>query len=99
MENTKNIHNGPEKQLSSKKEDCTRTFKRMTRLNMSGYPDKIIDNNLLEVKNDHKRTSLCLVSTQKKCLNGIWFLIESQLLLSEIVIVYIIKDLSTCVIY
>ena len=54
-----------EKQLSSKKEDCTQTFKRMTRLNMSGYPDKIIDNNLLEVKNDHKRTSLCLASTLK----------------------------------
>ena len=40
----------------------------MTRLNMRGYSDKIIDNNLLEVKNDHKRTSLCLVSTQKICL-------------------------------
>ena len=37
----------------------------MTRLNMRGYSDKIIDNNLLEVKNDHKRTSLCLASTQK----------------------------------
>ena len=32
---------------------------------MRGYSDKIIDNNLLEVKNVHKRTSLCLVSTQK----------------------------------
>ena len=47
------------------KDECTQTFKRMTRLNMRGYSDKIIDNNLLEVKNDHKRTSLCLVSTQK----------------------------------
>ena len=50
---------------NQKKEECTQTFKRMTRLNMRGYSDKIIDNNLLEVKNDHKRTSLCLVSTQK----------------------------------
>ena len=50
---------------NQKKEERTQTFKRMTRLNMRGYSDKIIDNNLLEVKNDHKRTSLCLVSTQK----------------------------------
>ena len=28
----------------------------MTRLNMRGYSDKMIDNNLSEVKNDHKRT-------------------------------------------
>ena len=32
---------------------------------MRGYSDKIIDNNLLEVKNDHKRTSLYLASTLK----------------------------------
>ena len=38
-----------------KRKECTQTFKRMTRLNMRGYSDKIIDNNLLEVKNDDKK--------------------------------------------
>ena len=38
-----------------KRKDCTQTFKRMTRLNMRGYSDKMIHNNLLEVKNDDKK--------------------------------------------
>ena len=38
-----------------KRKECTQTFKRMTRLNMRGYSDKMIHNNLSEVKNDHKR--------------------------------------------
>ena len=67
-------------------------------VNMRGYSDKMRENNLLEVKNDHERTS-ALFSLNKKYLNGIWVLIESQPLLREIVTIYIIKDLSTCVIY
>ena len=39
-----------------KRKECTQTFKRMTRLNMRGYSDKMIHNNTLEVKNDDKRT-------------------------------------------
>ena len=39
-----------------KRKECTQTFKRMTRLNMRGYSDKMIHNNLSEVKNAHKRT-------------------------------------------
>jgi len=38
-----------------KRKECTQTFKRMTRLNMRGYSDKMIHNNLLEVKNDDKK--------------------------------------------
>ena len=38
-----------------KRKECTQTFKRMTRLNMRGYSDKMIHKNLLEVKNDDKK--------------------------------------------
>ena len=38
-----------------KRKKCTQTFKRMTRLNMRGYSDKMIHYNLLEVKNDDKK--------------------------------------------
>ena len=38
-----------------KRKECTQTFKRMTRLNMRGYSDKMIDNNLLEVKTMTKK--------------------------------------------
>ena len=38
-----------------KRKECTQTFKRMTRLNMRGYSDKMIYKNLLEVKNDDKK--------------------------------------------
>ena len=51
------------------------------------------DKNLLKV-NDHKRTMALLCLKSKKHLNEIWPLIKSQPLLREIVIVYIIKDLS-----
>ena len=47
---------GQKNNFLRKKKKCTQTFKRMTRLNMRGYSDKIILNNLSEVKNDHKRT-------------------------------------------
>ena len=52
-----------------------------------------MDKNLLKV-NDHKRTMALLCLKSKKHLNEIWPLIKSQPLLREIVIVYIIKDLS-----
>ena len=32
---------------------------------MRGYSDKMIENNLLEVKNDHKERRLCFASTLK----------------------------------
>ena len=32
---------------------------------MRGYSNKMIENNLLEVKNDHERTSVCFASTLK----------------------------------
>ena len=38
-----------------KRKECTQTFKRMTRLNMRGYSDKMIHNNLLEVKTMTKK--------------------------------------------
>ena len=38
-----------------KRKECTQTFKRMTRLNMRGYSDKMIHNNPLEVKNHDKK--------------------------------------------
>ena len=38
-----------------KRKERTQTFKRMTRLNMRGYSDKMIHKNLLEVKNDDKK--------------------------------------------
>ena len=41
--------------FSEKRKECTQTFKRMTRLNMRGYSDKMIHKNLLEVKNDDKK--------------------------------------------
>ena len=53
----------------------------------------MMDKNLLKV-NDHKRTMALLCSKYKKYLNEIWPLIKSQPLLREIVIVYIMKDLS-----
>ena len=52
-----------------------------------------MDKNLLKV-NDHKKTMVWLCLKSKKHLNEIWPLIKSQPLLREIVIVYIIKDLS-----
>ena len=67
----------------------------MTRLNMRGYSDKIIDNNLLEVKKGSQKNITVFGLNSKNILMGYGFL----WLLSEIVIVYIIKDLSTCVIY
>ena len=67
----------------------------MTRLNMRGYSDKIIDNNLLEVKKGSQKNITVFSLNSKNILMGYGFL----WLLSEIVIVYIIKDLSTCVIY
>ena len=53
----------------------------------------MMDKNVLKV-NDHKRTMALLCLKSKKHLNEIWPLIKSQPLLREIVIVYIIKDLS-----
>ena len=38
-----------------KRKECTQTFKRMTRLNMRGYSDKMIHKNLLEVKTMTKK--------------------------------------------
>ena len=67
----------------------------MTRLNMRGYSDKIIDNNLLEVKKGSQKNITVFSLKSENILMGYGFL----WLLSEIVIVYIIKDLSTCVIY
>ena len=52
-----------------------------------------MDKNLLKV-NDHERTMALLCLKSKKHRNEIWPLIKSQPLLREIVIVYIIKDLS-----
>ena len=53
----------------------------------------MMDKNPLKV-NDHKRTMALLCLKSKKRLNETWPLIKSQPLLREIVIVYIIKDLS-----
>ena len=57
------------------------------------YSDKMRDKNLLKV-NDHEKTMALLCLKSKKHLNEIWPLIKSQPLLREVVIVYIIKDLS-----
>ena len=48
-----------------KRKECTQTFKRMTRLNMRGYSDKMIHKNLLEVKNDDKKR------TEKKKIHNV----------------------------
>ena len=71
----------------------------MTRLNMRGYSDKIIDNNLLEVKNDHKRTSLYLASTLKISKWDMASYRKPAVANGNHDSIYIIKDLSTCVTY
>ena len=53
-----------------KRKECTQTFKRMTRLNMRGYSDKMIDKNLLEVKTmtkkNRKKKKFIMCRTRQK---------------------------------
>ena len=46
---------GQKNNFLRKKKKCTQTFKRMTRLNMRGYSDKIILNNLSEKRSQKNR--------------------------------------------
>ena len=65
---------GQKNNFLRKKEECTQTLKRMKRLNMRSYSDEIIDNNLLEVKNDHERTSALFCLNSENILMGYGFL-------------------------